>query len=1116
MPVEIRCPKCGSENVRFSKKHSRYNCEDCAHEFVLEKPFVSKRIFISYGHDEHASLAVRLRDDLRTRGHDVWFDAERLRPGHDWEAFIENGLEHLAADKANSAVLLLLTPHSVRRPDGYCLNEIARALGRGLRIIPLMVVESEPPLSICRIQWLDLRECIPIHEKETVYRPRFERLLKALEEGALDFEGTQQRLLKALQPLEFDADILQHVPKFTGRKWVFDALQRWLTEPIKHRVFWICGGPGVGKTALSALLSSRYLEVAALHLCKFGHAQKSDPRHVVTSIVYQLSTQLPDYEARLAAMDVEQLAQDDARTMFDNLLVQPLAKLNPPKRAIVILIDALDEAASGEKNTLADFIGSEFKRTPDWLRLVITSRPEPAVTCALQAYNPFILDTETEANRADIRDYLRRELAPLLRVRIDAERIVEQILTRSEGVFLYVERVCHDLQKGYLSLGRLDQFPQGLGGVFWQYFERQFPDVEKFRRDVRPALRAVLAAREPMPVAMIQQEAGWKEHETSDSTEVRRPCVWKRDELHDFIRSLGSLFPMTTEQGEEVIKPYHKALADWLGDKSKAGAYFVSAPDGDDLLAGACWNEFQRDTTVMSAYSLRYAVHHLRIAGRAEDAKIIWEDEKFRRRRIEMGILNLFLVGAWRDDSQFTTRLRDDLKAQRFTLVGPSSESFSSRSSEAAFIQEVDDAIRDCDSLIMVVSPKTVNSNYAQHEWRQAVELSKRIFPLLRMGDWSLVPDELKLLQCEDFRDDARYEIQLARFSKILRRPEPELAALVGVPNLPSGFVPRPELVSRVKHLLLADLQRPVVVTGAAARVGIHGLGGIGKSVLAAALARDQDLRRAFPDGIIWVSVSQQQDLVRLQRTVVSHLGGNDAFETEVQGQGELRQLLAQKAVLLILDDVSQIRHVQLFDDLGPRCRTLVTTRDPSILETFNSPSVPISFFSENEALQLLADISGVLRDELPQEAREIVRALECFPLAVALCGAYVKQQGCQWSDYLARYRQALNESHGGTGTRSESLRTSLQRSLDSFSVLEQRRLAELCLATSDGAVSEAAVCDLWIRTGDLPRDAALALLTRFQEHRLVAAEVEAQQRRIRIHRLVQMFLRQLNGEQSK
>src|SRR5438046_2559795 len=115
MAAMITCPKCASEDVRFSKKHSRYDCEDCGYEFVPEKPFNPKRVFISYGHDKHASLAIRLRDDLRARGHRVWFDEERLQPGHDWELFIEQGIEELTADKANSAVVLLLTPHSVRR-----------------------------------------------------------------------------------------------------------------------------------------------------------------------------------------------------------------------------------------------------------------------------------------------------------------------------------------------------------------------------------------------------------------------------------------------------------------------------------------------------------------------------------------------------------------------------------------------------------------------------------------------------------------------------------------------------------------------------------------------------------------------------------------------------------------------------------------------------------------------------------------------------------------------------------------------------------------------------------------------------------------------------------------
>jgi TIR domain len=103
------------------------------------------RIFLSYGHDEHADLARKLKADLQALGHEVWFDEEQLHVGRDWETRIENGLEWATGDPARGRFVLLMTPHSVRRPDGYCLNELARALQRGLRIVPAMIVSTEPP-----------------------------------------------------------------------------------------------------------------------------------------------------------------------------------------------------------------------------------------------------------------------------------------------------------------------------------------------------------------------------------------------------------------------------------------------------------------------------------------------------------------------------------------------------------------------------------------------------------------------------------------------------------------------------------------------------------------------------------------------------------------------------------------------------------------------------------------------------------------------------------------------------------------------------------------------------------------------------------------------------------
>ena len=56
-------------------------------------------------------------------------------------------------------------------------------------------------------------------------------------------------------------------------------------------------------------------------------------------------------------------------------------------------------------------------------------------------------------------------------------------------------------------------------------------------------------------------------------------------------------------------------------------------------------------------------------------------------------------------------------------------------------------------------------------------------------------------------------------------------------------------------------------------RLGLLGQGGIGKSVLAAALARDEGMRRRFPDGVFWVTVGERPDVLAAQFELLARLG---------------------------------------------------------------------------------------------------------------------------------------------------------------------------------------------------------------------------------------------------
>ena len=597
--IDIACPECTSKNVNFNEIRKSYVCIDCYHEFTIKK-ISHRRIFLSYGHDEYAAVAEQLKKDLKERGHEVWFDLDRLKPGGDWETYIEEGLEWVSEVPDEGCFILLMTPHSVRRPGGYCLNELARAFERNLTIIPVMVVWSEPPLSICRIQWLDMRDCVPLQDRREQYLAKFERLIEALEQDRIDFEGVHARLKQRLQPLEFDADIIRHLTRFTGRQWVFDQIDEWLEDAHQPRVFWITGNPGVGKTAIAVWLFTHYREVAAFHLCQHGHKDKSNPRKTILSIAYQLSSQLPDYQERLNGLNLEEIVtQENAKTLFDNLIVQPLSSNFPhPGRTIIILIDALDEATEGDKNEIASFIASEFDNTPEWIRLIITSRPEPEVTYILQALTPYILNASSPENEKDLRAFLRRELVPFADGKDVPSFVIDTIISNSEGIFLYVEWIRRELEQGRLSLDRLDEFPQGLGGIYTQFFKRQFPDSNIFKSKYRPVLEIMAAACEPLELDYISSIFNWLDYE--------------QGEIMD---AFGSLFPISANR----IHPFHKSVLDWLTDRGKAGPYFTRPQKGHKHLADYGWLEYKSGAGSMSKYFIIFLPTHLSKIGRRED-----------------------------------------------------------------------------------------------------------------------------------------------------------------------------------------------------------------------------------------------------------------------------------------------------------------------------------------------------------------------------------------------------------------------------------------------------------------------------------------------------------------
>src|SRR5262249_47410235 len=145
----------------------------------------------------------------------------------------------------------------------------------------------------------------------------------------------------------------------------------------------------------------------------------------------------------------------------------------------------------------------------------------------------------------------------------------------------------------------------------------------------------------------------------------------------------------------------------------------------------------------------------------------------------------LFLSYARGDDEPFVERLYHDLTARGFD-VWWDRQSMPGRA--LTFLQEIRDAITARDRLVLVVGPKAITSNYVGAGWLWAWEIGKAITPVLRLGDYTLLPDEMKLLDAPDFRDDGHYAARLEPLVRQLSEPVAPMGKLIAVPSLPPHF----------------------------------------------------------------------------------------------------------------------------------------------------------------------------------------------------------------------------------------------------------------------------------------------------------------------------------------
>ena len=535
----------------------------------------TKRVFISYGHDNFLPIAKRLASDLQSYVQSVWFDEKDIHSASVWTDEIEKGLENC------DFVLALMTKHAYRKPAGVCVNEIVYASNKKKNICPVLVQDMDVPLILCSIQYFNIVDTFneisgEIHEER--YQEKFQALINQLLKGSFDYTGYLRDLKSFLNPQNKLNEHAVLIPNYVGRKWLDEKYDEWIKS--SSSTLFIVGKPGCGKSAFSTHLCLTRPEIKGIHYCEYNDCSSTDLASIIKTLAFYLLNEFDEYRELFSDIDLSKLDSLSIDDLFSTLIKNPIRKMAGKEynKVVVVIVDALDELKSKDVTKLLHLFATFKNEIPHWFKLLFTSRPNPAYLKELEAFHPIEIELSSQDNIDDIKEYLEKSGKDLSKEEIDI------IVQRSGGVFQYVKNVLEELENN--PDYDLTKLPIGLVGKYDDDFDKYFSD-ESFK-DFSPILEVISASKEPMERAMIEEIVD-DDYLLSESL----------DKLQAYL---------VAPEGKVAF--FHKSIYDWLTDK-ESGRYYVSIKAGEKLICNYLKDNINQDVWRRNKYVVKYGYAHL-------------------------------------------------------------------------------------------------------------------------------------------------------------------------------------------------------------------------------------------------------------------------------------------------------------------------------------------------------------------------------------------------------------------------------------------------------------------------------------------------------------------------
>ena len=241
-----------------------------------------------------------------------------------------------------------------------------------------------------------------------------------------------------------------------------------------------------------------------------------------------------------------------------------------------------------------ELISEEFPKLPQWIKILITSRPELPVKEELHHLNPVQITPRDTKNEEDLLKYVRNFLSPIC----TDDEVLKSLRRKCEGSFLFAYYTQFELNETttQLTIENISELvPKGIGGFYqkqFKYLKNQLSDFGSSEVKLKRFLQILVAAKGPLPLSLLPECLGLAD---DIDCEVRE----------SIIGIMSSILPVY----DDGYKEHAFTVDSHTGHGEHAYLWRVCKEVFDQIISLSTFSSFKQSP--MTRYALTHGISHM-------------------------------------------------------------------------------------------------------------------------------------------------------------------------------------------------------------------------------------------------------------------------------------------------------------------------------------------------------------------------------------------------------------------------------------------------------------------------------------------------------------------------